>query len=688
VASIKLNQFNGIMPRVAPKLLPANAAQTAQNVNLLSGRLEAILSLGSTEDTQAGNTIYKWRRNDTFEWLSMSGIEDFVVGPIADDDYDRVYYTDSGTLKMHAWSGSKQTRTVGLTAPDASHVPSITSSAVNKWLFDPGSGSNNVRCDAKTTNTVPFGTNNDTETGVLDKWEYTEDGKLHLYFTFPAQRYPVISGASWASYTAKSVVTFQLTMDPDGGGDEDLPATMGNPIEAESLDLLTGGTKYGEFQVERVNVRNRLVTWIDGSTGVDLVGGLPTGSTAVCTVSDYSVEFICNLNYVTAHGSNTTHYAHYVQTYVDDFGEESPPSAVSEEVVFVPGQQVALSLGADPGGNIDNRRLYRSAAGSVEDAFFFVAEIAAATTTYTDTLADSELGEVLPEFENPPGTLTGICGMPNGFLAGWAGKNLYFSEPWHPYSWPTAYQLTVDHDIIGLAATRTDLVVLTKGEPYIVTGSAPSNLTVEKIPFAQACASRRSIAVMGDAVLYASPDGVAMIRNGAGRLLTEKYYQRSDWQALTPSSGIAGVQDRKYYLWTTGAKLVFDIDEGLAAITTHDISATAVHTDLEDDTLYVSQSGAIKAWEGTATKKTITWKSKDFSSTRLWAPVCGRIVADSYNVTLKLYAAGSLVSTITVEDESAFRIPILRHEKRWALEVQNDDTIDEIHLATSMKALR
>ena len=70
--SWKLNTFGGIIPKVAPRLLPDNAAQVAENVWLNSGDLRPI-NAPSFEAALADTlqkTIYKWRRNNSFEWLS------------------------------------------------------------------------------------------------------------------------------------------------------------------------------------------------------------------------------------------------------------------------------------------------------------------------------------------------------------------------------------------------------------------------------------------------------------------------------------------------------------------------------------------------------------------------------------------------------------------------------------------
>jgi len=674
-------KFGGIMPRMNAKKLQEDAAQTAQNVDLLPGRLDPLLDLGSTIATAAGNTIFKWYRNSSSEWLSSTGIEDYAVGPIKNDQYDRVYYTDSGTLKMHAWKTSKVSRTVGITAPTDAHIPTVTNEPQDSHRFDPKVTTvtvdtrqicSSVRLSATDTN--------DQDNIALDRYKYNTDGTLSLWFRVSAQLFNLDGGSALTNPDFRRIATYRLKI-----GADYVPAAKDGNIYDKILAL--GATTYATFQVIRVEEQDYSVDWNQiWVTAPD--AGTPSAQYANPETSQYTVKITAAMNYVDASGvSRGLQDAHYVQTYVDDLGEESPPSGISAMVSFYPGQEVVLALGANPGGNIALRRIYRSAAGSSEDAWFFLAEVAVGITTYTDVLADSELQDPLPAFESPPASLTGIVTMPNGYLVGFDGKTLHFSEPWHPYSWPDKYQQELGYEIIGLAVASNDLVVMTKGRPSIVFGTHPDEVRIEELPFPQACASRRSIDVMNELVVYASPDGVCFIRHGVGHLVSEKYYRKKVWKALTPSSAIAAIQDKKYYIWMTGINLEFDFDEGISAMTTHDITATALYTDLEDDTLYVSQSGAIKAWEGGA-KKIITWKSKKEQTVRRWAPTCGRIVADSYNATLKLYANGSLVNTTTVTSEQSFRLPVMRQEKVWSVEVLNDDGIDEVRIASSMAGLR
>lgn len=84
--------FKGMAPRVAPELLPDNAAQLAINCKLNSGNLESWNHF-VTEKLLAGagvaKTIY-WLKD---RWLSWNEVVDVARGVIAGDTTYRTYLT-------------------------------------------------------------------------------------------------------------------------------------------------------------------------------------------------------------------------------------------------------------------------------------------------------------------------------------------------------------------------------------------------------------------------------------------------------------------------------------------------------------------------------------------------------------------------------------------------------------------
>jgi hypothetical protein len=126
-----------------------------------------------------------------------------------------------------------------------------------------------------------------------------------------------------------------------------------------------------------------------------------------------------------------------------------------------------------------HRRIYRSVSGT----YLFVAEVTAATTSYTDSVSAEDLGEEIPSLTwlPPPATLKGLTNLPNGIMAGFVGRDIYFCDPYHPHAWPIAYNQTVDYPVVGLGRMDTTLAVLTTGTPYFLQRRA---ITAGGLPYA------------------------------------------------------------------------------------------------------------------------------------------------------------------------------------------------------------
>jgi hypothetical protein len=115
---------------------------------------------------------------------------------------------------------------------------------------------------------------------------------------------------------------------------------------------------------------------------------------------------------------------------------------------------VAVATSSPPGGRYINRfRLYRSNVGSVSAGFQFVDEWPVNQLTYTDEKKASELQEICPSltWAEPPATLKGLVGMPNGVIAGFVGNSVSFCETNYQYAWPVEYQISTEQPIVAMA---------------------------------------------------------------------------------------------------------------------------------------------------------------------------------------------------------------------------------------------
>lgn len=410
--------------------------------------------------------------------------------------------------------------------------------------------------------------------------------------------------------------------------------------------------------------------------------GLPA-PTAACTVSAGTAP----------EGSTATPetrvYSYTMVSKESGYEFESAPATASISVDVVPEQPVTVSnFAALPSGfNVTHRRIYRSTAGT----FLFVAEIAAATTSYEDVKLAEDLGEEIPSLTwlQPPAELRGLINLPNGIMAGFKGRDVYFCDPYHPHAWPAQYQQSLDYPVVGLGRMDTTLAVLTTGSPYLIQGSHPDSMTVVKSDLEQSCVSKRSIVSFNGTVIYASPDGLVMLSPSGSKVITEQYFIRSQWQAFFKPESIHAYQhDLKYVAFydngTTQGGFIYDTTSGV--LTMHDIYATAGYNDLQNDKLFLTSADrTVKPWlEGAA--KSFVWRSKKFTFPKSTSMACAQLDAEAYPVTVKFYVDGTLVDTEVVTERLPFRIASASG-RDWEVQIEGNTEVFGFAMAQSMSEL-
>lgn len=86
--------FKGMVPVMAPHLLPENKAQLAVNTDLFSGNLNAFKSTILDYTAQPSSmTIYQYRDGGNTYWFEWSTDVDVVESPVAGDLNNRIYMT-------------------------------------------------------------------------------------------------------------------------------------------------------------------------------------------------------------------------------------------------------------------------------------------------------------------------------------------------------------------------------------------------------------------------------------------------------------------------------------------------------------------------------------------------------------------------------------------------------------------
>lgn len=259
----------------------------------------------------------------------------------------------------------------------------------------------------------------------------------------------------------------------------------------------------------------------------------------------------------------------YLTTLVSAYGEEGPasdPFLINGKADDTFAVTVAGVLASDMGvnRNINRIRLYRtitSAAGTA--TYYLLAELPASASpqNFNDTVSDATLSSA-PILESTawtaPPALEGFVVMPNGIVAGYMGKELYFSEAYRPHAWPVAYSLTLEHEIVGLAVVNQTLVVCTNGNPVAASGVNPASITTSKLAPFEPCLSKGSIVSSEEGVFYASPNGLILVNAGMAANITKQYISRDLWAKVANQGRINACRlGSSYYAFETGASAAF-----------------------------------------------------------------------------------------------------------------------------------
>lgn len=364
-------------------------------------------------------------------------------------------------------------------------------------------------------------------------------------------------------------------------------------------------------------------------------------------------------------GSGGTETRAYVYTYISTFGsvkEESAPSPAGTVTCNITGATVtvsAFSTAPTTGYNITHRRIYRTVTGASTVSYQFVAEIAIATTSYSDTLTTAQLGVVLPStyWTTPPTDLKGLVSMPNGFLAGFRANEVWFSEPYYPHAWPSIYTLTVDSKIVGLGVYDTNLVVLTERQPYLISGTSPASMSQTKLPIPQPCVSKRSIAYDQYGVLYASPNGLVSISPSGSDVISTPLYTRTEWQNIAPSTLNSVIYNNQYIGFYSSGNTVQAIvltRGDIPPLVEFTFDAVATYVDKFDGSVYAVSKYDNKIYQldaSTVNDTVYEWKSKKFV---MPAPVnftAMKVRAD-YDVIGNAAAYNALVQAIIASNQA------------------------------------
>lgn len=252
----------------------------------------------------------------------------------------------------------------------------------------------------------------------------------------------------------------------------------------------------------------------------------------------------------------------YVYTFVSAYGEEgppSPPTVTSGNAGTWALSNFDTTVPDAASRNITHIKIYRTVSGGTSTSFFFVAQVALGTTSYNDVIATSTVAAnnllESTEWVEPPTDLEGFVAMPNGYLVGWVGRRLVFSEPYRPHAWPAAYELSTEFPIVGLVVWGSTLVIGTKSQPYFGQGVSPLAFTMQKLDSVEPCLSRRGMVATTAGAFYPSVSGLVLANSSGAKVVTQDILTKEEWETFNPSAIYAaqlGLQYIAYNSSTTG----------------------------------------------------------------------------------------------------------------------------------------
>ena len=410
---------------------------------------------------------------------------------------------------------------------------------------------------------------------------------------------------------------------------------------------------------------------------------------------------------------------YYKVALVDAWGREGPGSMVSvsadlqeytvDGTVYMAKQvtisRPALPTGAYALGTGALWRIYRSNYTSRGGGVFqFLAEVPLATTSYVDRTPSSQLGEEMitddwfgPPDDNtslyPNGPLRHIGAHPSGFMFGHTKHELAFSEPGTTHAWPVRYQQSVREEIVTCCLTGGDIVVLTKGVPYVFNGLSPAAMSPVRIPEPLPCVSQDAVVEVNGTVFYASKNGLVAVSGNSAQVVSSGFFRDVDWRALNPATMRFGQYDDKVFIYRTGqTTLIFDPvnpDDGLRFLDLNPV----VYTTEEGtgDLLYVAVGDAtrtVKKFNDVLNSPmSLTYVSKEYRLPSPTAFAFCKVLSDTYPFTLTVYARktnGTVTSrAFSVTSSKPFALPSGFLADAWWFGVTGSPQIHSVVLAHS-----
>lgn len=650
MAGLKTVTFSGLLPRVPESLLPESHASSAANCDFAYGELRGLKGDALVQSmSNAAKSIYT---DDGVRFYSWTDDVDAARSPLANDTFDRLYYTTPTDFRVTNRAGMA----VGGGQPASSYRVGVP-----RPLLAPILTAAKGITAADITITATF------------HYEYSGV----KYQEGPADLGAVVFNESWS-----------LTLP---GLEESTPE------QAFPVLLMVGKANESGAEVFSVySLNSALAT--DSSWNLTLAG------------TDEAFKFTAKL--VNAPGEPEMQTRAVQYTYVNTYGEEGPPSPPAK-ITAPEGVAVVVTVTRDAQladyAPIKEIRIYRTPVGSdIADYFYSTAipVLTEAGTTFEveDDTEAAQLNEPLASdnWYPPDPALVGLMSLPNGILCARKGNELHFSEAYKPWAWPPAYVKTYKHALVGGIVSGSGALVTTLVESFFLSGVSPDSMTDSKTGLAQGGINKWAMADVGDMLVYASNDGLVTVRGGQASLAASgAFFTREVWRKRCG----AGFSSMRFAVWD-GRLIVYSssgmfvpflirMDEAAGSMTDlPQFSATCSFTSPVSDQCYFMRGQLLYQFAG-GTETACSWRSREIVTNHPVNLGVAHVVCEgewlvrfyAHEKVNGVYALNLKHSQVLTETET-FRLPAGFLSDRWKVGVAGTGRMREIRVAETAAELK
>jgi hypothetical protein len=582
---LSIDKFGGIVPKIIdPSLLLPHKAQIAVNCRFDHGGvtpLQTDTNIHALSSSPAVQTIYVYYESGVKYYFTWATDVDAVKAPLSNDSFNRIFYAESGILKVTDNVLFNQGGTAypmayyypcppaPMDAPFISGTPSGTDPTLMEtrgyvYTYVNGYGEEGPPSpvsnlldiyDTNTVSIIGIGAvidaytkvllhldNNLTDTGATGHTVVNSSPGITFSNTIMKWGYSAYFEGTYAQLNIADHTDFDLS-----GGiwsfDEQIyylpkatPKTLFYKASGANdymTAYISGGFSplyYGQVHFE---------IWESSSKVVELISAnVPISAWNHIEITENGDSYYLLVNGVLSAtassskrpaiytgsfclGSNGT--SNFYKGYIDEV-RLSKLIARHTNNFTPPTTPYAdgTAENVDALYNVISKRIYRLNQSATNAQYQFVAEIPYSSTTLSDTIPDASLGEILAstEWDAAPTGIKGIIALPNGSLVGFVDNLLCFSVPKYPHAWPVSWQKATEKDIVALGAFGNTVVVTTEGQPYLAIGDDPSNVSMQRIDPGFSNMNKRGSVQAQEIFAFPCPEGLAVIGPNISTVLT------------------------------------------------------------------------------------------------------------------------------------------------------------------------